>query len=657
MSVSFLQQSLLWGLLGVSIPIIIHLLNRRRYRTVQWAAMEFLLKASRESRGKKKLKYIIILTCRALAIAALIFAIARPLVGGFLSWGGSNIDTVILILDRSSSMEQMAENADESKRLSAIKSVQLSLESLNNPKLILIDSASAEPQSIPSPDALSELSATAATDTKASISALISNAIDHITENSLGRTEIWLASDLQKSDWAPDDGRWDAIRVGLADLPQQTTLRIISMASAVTDNTAIRALSANRINNELSLEIEIIRSDANNSSAIPVTYSINGNRSSETVTFDGQSYKYTKNLALGNRDGEGLGFIAVPSDANPRDNVSFFAYGEDTPAKTYLISEGGESNTWLSLAAAPPGLNDNECKLLSPQQADQIDWAGATLIIWQAALPSEAIAQQLNQYIETGGAALMLPPRGESKNSFLGIQWGDLLTSPQGQYFIIDDWNRTDGPLRNGVEGTSIPASKLKAIKRRDIIGEYTTIATWSDEKPFLIRRVIGNGTAIFVASLPDYTWSNLADADVLLPIVQRMINLGDSRYSSAFAAIAGSSKAKTADGETRSRVDAYKESNSSNAAYEAGVWKLGDRLVATNRPNTEDEWLVLDQNNMEALLEGIDYRLFEESGNSKPLIKEIWRALLIAMLAFLIIEALLCLQPKSEKKKSKTPL
>lgn len=190
MSVSFLQQSLLWGLLGVSIPIIIHLLNRRRYRTVQWAAMEFLLKASRESRGKKKLKYIIILTCRALAIAALIFAIARPLVGGFLGWGGSNIDTVILILDRSSSMEQIAENGDESKRLSAIKSVQLSLQSLNNPKLILIDSASAQPQSIPSPDALSELSATAATDTKASISALISNAIDHIAENSLGRTEI-----------------------------------------------------------------------------------------------------------------------------------------------------------------------------------------------------------------------------------------------------------------------------------------------------------------------------------------------------------------------------------------------------------------------------------------------------------------------------------
>ena len=88
MIISFLQQSFLWGLLAVSIPVIVHLLNRRRHRTVQWAAMDFLLKATRESRGRKKLKYIIILTSRALAIAALIFAISRPLLGGFLGWGG-----------------------------------------------------------------------------------------------------------------------------------------------------------------------------------------------------------------------------------------------------------------------------------------------------------------------------------------------------------------------------------------------------------------------------------------------------------------------------------------------------------------------------------------------------------------------------------------
>ena len=101
----FLQGGLLWGLFALSIPVIIHLLNRRRFRTVKWGAMQFLLRATRESRGKKRLKHIIILTCRALAIATLIFAIARPLLGGFLGWGSGKVDTVILILDRSPSMD------------------------------------------------------------------------------------------------------------------------------------------------------------------------------------------------------------------------------------------------------------------------------------------------------------------------------------------------------------------------------------------------------------------------------------------------------------------------------------------------------------------------------------------------------------------------
>lgn len=653
MSVSFLQQSLLWGLLAVSIPIIIHLLNRRRHQTIQWAAMEFLLKASRESRGKKKLKYIIILTCRALAIAALIFAVARPLVGGFLSWGGSNIDTVILILDRSASMEQLTENTDESKRLNAIKSVQESLKSVNNPRLILLDSASAEPQIIPSPDALTELSATAATDTKASISSLITRAIDHIAENSLGRTEIWLASDLQDSDWAPEDGRWEAVRAGLIDLPQETTIRVISMASQVTDNIAIRVLSTTRDGNQLTLELEISRSDDKLPAAIPVTYSINDNRSSETISFNGQNYRYRKSLNLGNKDGQGHGFVAIPSDANPRDNASFFAYGEDSPSKTYLVSEGGESKTWLSLAAAPPGLNENECLKISPLKVDEIDWQAATLIIWQAPLPTGASAKKLEQFIESGGAALIFPPLGEFKDSFLGLQWGNLSNSPQGQYFIISEWNQTDGPLRNGEEGTNIPMTKLKALKRRDIIGECTTLGSWSDEKPFLVRRVIGDGTAVFITTLPDYTWSNLGDADVMLPVVQRLTNLGDSRFSSAFAAITGSAKVKAGEGEIRTRLDQYQTTNPSNGDYEAGVWKIGERLIASNRPHSEDEWQVVEQNRLESLLEGTSYSLFEDTGTSKPLVNEIWRGLLIAVLAFLITEAILCLPSKRANQKT----
>lgn len=647
---SFLQSSLLWGLLAASIPIIIHLLNRRRHRTVQWAAMEFLLKATRESRGKKKLKYLIILACRTLAIAALIFAIARPLVGGFLGWGGGQIDTVILVLDRSASMEQLSKGSRQTKRESAIASIQKSLKELNSPRLILIDSASGTAQDVPSPDALEELSATSATDTQSAIPALISTAIDYILDNSPGRTEIWVASDLQESDWAPDQGRWEAIRAGINDLPQETTLRILSLASPAYDNTSIRVTSSRRIGKELVLDLELTRTDSTGPVAVPITYSINGTRSSDKITLNGQTYQFQKRLPLDKLEGEGHGFVAIPSDTNSRDNVSFFAYGEDTPPKTTIVTEGGESPTWLALASAPPGYSGSQSIELAASSAHQINWNTTTLVIWQAPLPEGPVAQELSRYIESGGAALLLPPSGESDTNFLGLSWGKKSSSPRGQYFIVGEWDQTDGPLRNGLEGTPIPVPKLKAIHRRAILGDATTLASWDDTKPFLIRKVSGNGTAIFAATLPDYTWSNLGDADVLLPVVQRMIAVGDRRFGSAFASIAGSKNAFTSHGETRTRLDTHAQSNSANAAYEAGVWKLGDRLLATNRPPTEDQWQILTPNRLSTLLEGVPYKLFEDKGQSDALTREIWRAFLIAMLVFLITEAILCLQKKQNK-------
>lgn len=615
--------------------------------------MEFLFKATRESRGKKKLKYLIILTCRTLAIVALIFAIARPLIGGgFLGWGGAKIDTVILILDRSASMEHQAVDGYKSKRLSALASVRKSLKNLNNPRLVLIDSATGTAQDVPSPDVLEELSATSATDTRASIPGLISNAIDYILEHSPGHTEIWVASDLQESDWSPDEGRWEALRTGLTDLPQKTTLRVLALATPAKNNTAIRVISSRRSARELVLDLELTRSDNTDSAAIPITYSVNGTRSSNKVTIHGQSYRFQKRLPLGKREGSGHGFVSIPSDANPRDNVSFFAYGEDTPTLTYLVTEGGESPSWLSLASAPPGFGRSQCIQINPSKAHEINWSTTSLVIWQAPFPKGAAAQELTRFIETGGAALMLPPRGESETTFLGLQWGEQTSSPRGQYFIVNDWNQSDGPLRNGFEGTPIPVLKHKAIRRRMITGEATTLASWDDGNPFLVRRVTGDGSAIFITTLPDYTWSNLGDADVLLPVTQRMISIGDTRFGSAFAAIAGSSQTQTADGETRLRLDSHAKSLSSNAPYEAGVWKLGDRLLASNRPKSEDQWIVLTNTRLNTLLENIPYKLFEDRGGSKSLAREIWHTFLIAMLIFLITEAILCLQPKASNTK-----
>src|SRR3954468_24337670 len=104
---SFLNPMLLAALPIVALPIIIHLINQRRYQTVRWAAMMFLLAANRMSRGYARLRQWLILAFRTLVVAGLVFAVSRPLASGWIGLAaGSRADTTIILLDRSPSMQQ-----------------------------------------------------------------------------------------------------------------------------------------------------------------------------------------------------------------------------------------------------------------------------------------------------------------------------------------------------------------------------------------------------------------------------------------------------------------------------------------------------------------------------------------------------------------------
>ena len=99
---SFLQPALLAALPLIALPILIHLINQRRFQTIRWGAMMFLLAANRMSRGYAKLRQWLILLFRTLAIAGLIVGVARPLASGWLGLtAGGRPDTTIILLDRS----------------------------------------------------------------------------------------------------------------------------------------------------------------------------------------------------------------------------------------------------------------------------------------------------------------------------------------------------------------------------------------------------------------------------------------------------------------------------------------------------------------------------------------------------------------------------
>jgi hypothetical protein len=63
---------------AVASPVLIHLLSRRRYRTVRWAAMEFLLEAWRRHHRRVRMEQLILLALRCLAMLLLALMVARP---------------------------------------------------------------------------------------------------------------------------------------------------------------------------------------------------------------------------------------------------------------------------------------------------------------------------------------------------------------------------------------------------------------------------------------------------------------------------------------------------------------------------------------------------------------------------------------------------
>ena len=106
MSLSFGNSALLWGTLLFVVPLIIHLLNRRRYKVMRWAAQDFLLQAFQQTRRRLTLESLLLLLLRCLLIILLALALARPFVPSSnpLAIFTPSQRSVVLVVDTSYSM-------------------------------------------------------------------------------------------------------------------------------------------------------------------------------------------------------------------------------------------------------------------------------------------------------------------------------------------------------------------------------------------------------------------------------------------------------------------------------------------------------------------------------------------------------------------------
>lgn len=657
---SFTFPWLLWALFAASIPIIIHLVNRWRHRSVRWAAMEFLLRAARETRGAKKLLHYLILALRVLAVAALVTAFARPLLSSFFGWGSSGLNEVLLILDRSASMDARPDKTN-SLRDAVPPLVESTFAQLGNCRLSLLDSTTGTVTQIPAPEALADLTVSKVTDGGANIPALLQKAIPYLEESGSGKTEIWIASDMQAFSWHPESPLWPGIRQRLAALPVPPSIRIMALRDRPETNRGIRIKQAHVNNGKLVLDMEILRQgfNPNQPEEVPVHISVDNAASATTLQLAGETTTIRKDIPLPQDKESGFGYVSLPHDDFSRDDTSFFTFAPKPLANILISGPSGETGKILSQMAAPPGLPGRKAATPGVMRAGQLNLSSQALVIWHGPAPRADMEEKLKTFIEEGGLVLFLPDDTAhgTRRQFLGISWGAMETAPAEEYFRVDSWDRQLGFLRDGSDQKPIPANRLRAIRRKPITGRYRVLASWEDGTCALGQVRSGAGSALFLTTLPKYSWSNLADGHLLLPLLQRMANRGAERFSSAiFLRVNDPALPQSATDVPMRMDDAQGSHPSGSPADTAGVYRLGAQTYAVNRPWLEDNPDQITDEKVHTLLPEAAISTMQATAETPSLVQEAWKLFLLIALACLLLEAFLCLPKRAAQRPSPLP-
>lgn len=113
------------GMMLVAAPIIIHFINRLRFRRVKWAAMEFLLASQQRNRRRLLLEQLLLLLLRILVVAALVMLVARPLVDPekFSLFQGQKTHHLVLLDDSGSMRDRWGDTTAFDAALDVIRKI------------------------------------------------------------------------------------------------------------------------------------------------------------------------------------------------------------------------------------------------------------------------------------------------------------------------------------------------------------------------------------------------------------------------------------------------------------------------------------------------------------------------------------------------------
>ncbi|MDE0324816.1 MAG: BatA domain-containing protein [Candidatus Poribacteria bacterium] len=682
---NFLQPLALIALPLVALPIIIHLINQHRHRTIPWAAMMFLMTAKRMSKGMARLRHFFILLMRVLAIAALIFVVSRPLSGGWLgSIGLGKPDATLILLDRSPSMEMQDLQVGQSKRSMALQKLAELLEQGDyGTHLVLIDSATGQLQEVDSPKALLNLPMTESTATSADIPAMLETALAYLKANESGRADLWFCSDLNENDWDVDSGRWNAIREEFAQL-EGIHHFLLAYTDSPSGNLSVRVENVQRWTrgNDAELILDVVVRATDNSGGtrqgVPIEFEVNNVRSVVEVDIDRQGASLRGHrIPIDAKLSSGWGSVGLPGDANPLDNRFFFVFSESPVRKAVVVSDNAKIGEAFrrALAIPPDPRLQHQTTVISVDRIAEIDWENTSLLIWQAALPHGLVASQIEQFVDAGRVVMFFPPSQSASEELFASRWGNWQTPENSRQrsavssqqedsglsgnLLADSrqptadshsfkisWWRGDTDLLAHVEsGDALPLNQLLTYRYRAFESTGTPLARFQDEASLLTRVATDQGAVYFCSTLPTAQFSSLEREGVVFYVMLQRA-LAEGSRSLAVASQRNAGPDVLADRNQWQPVAPTDDAPPlSQSGLHAGVYRDGEYWAAVNRSQVEDMAQTVPVATVDALFDGISYRRIDaDVGDTSALASELWRIFLIAMAVALVAEAVLSL-------------
>ena len=242
---SFMNPWLLLAALGVALPVIAHLLNRYRVKRTDWAAMQFLNRSVRVRSRQLRLKDILLLILRCLALVLVVFAIARPTARtseGTPASLGEQRAAVIIALDASFSMQH--DDGTRTRFDSALEKVETIKAGIRPGDPVTLVLLGSEHRVVArnvafDPDEFDEmLDSLEATDESLDIDSLPRRLKDLAADMKAPQKEIYIVSDMQEQDWKPRSA-W--LHDSFKDLAKHVSVFVVPVEGG-SENLAITGL-------------------------------------------------------------------------------------------------------------------------------------------------------------------------------------------------------------------------------------------------------------------------------------------------------------------------------------------------------------------------------------------------------------------------------